>query len=1236
MLSKSEFVRRVLDGAASSPRGAANGGSMVEGFAGFAESHSADERDGRSDLGRFAQVLLEESGFGRGETVLRQELVLGEQTTSQFLPDAAIYWPKTAEQPFYIVLFDLEQKGSDIVDNPFFRQHDQLEDALHRFVQDALEGFERGGEARTADRKRGAQTETLCVISVVDDRRDGPARQLVCFGTKCTATNALEVFTLREEARDWDRPLAEEHLGQLFERHFKRLATGARWQDAFISGKERKQARRLLDECARLIPDEKQLRVAIGDLLDEIAGSFGLRPKSGKGGRRLVMHALPDDHSIAVDPAEARKKGFKNPLHGLRIFDIEERLLGYIVYVLDKKSKAEQLRSQLEIHNHFHNVLVIYPDEAAATLELWQGKKLLRGRLTTGARRSRFDGDGGVVQLLSRFFVVSKSEIATPEHLAKELAWRALHIRVLAFEEVGPAGQLAGLYQSFNDSLTYATSAEFADAYAQTITYGLLAARWLSRDLGTRFTRKAAASQLPKSSPFLRELFTHLLNIGTDANLTWLLDDLTSLLSRTKVNDVFADEQDPSIHFFQDFLSEYDNDTRRSKGVYYTPQEVVDYMVSLVDCTLQSLTPPRRLGGDGVRTVDPATGTGTFLKTTVLRWAKAADKQAIQPCFDQIRGMEVMVAPYAICHLRLSLLRRELLGEELDSEPISVVLCNALSLPATPSPELFGRTPALAHEAELANQLKQERAYTVVIGNPPYQNNSPLTLAQVAERFPALLQASRAAAGAGKRNIRDDYAWFFCLADSLLAGGGIICFITSDSYLRKASYRYFREAILERYKIHQITRLGPNIFRHVGPRIGFAIIAMELRDEPLDQASDSDAFRYVDISRAAEPVAVKELGTPSDPRLRWLASHAKGEHSEVPVEHALVRAAESNEFRFIPESKTEVGLRCQIISKRHSPNQPIFLKKWPGIITAFDVLLKADQKRQLVEKMKRFFSVAASGDAAEIAQFAGEIGCTGKANERLIFLCEQATRKQLRFDKRCIKPTFAGSIPHGHEWYPPAPYSHWIYFEPKIQIPRNVNPGKDAGWGWMQQWRPTVTHETYPKLIFTTSTNTQYGYRGYVVDGGWYTKLDGAASQKYHYVSLEDPTKPSAVHGGPNNLSTSGMAALAHIENAGLQSEDMLHILACVYNSKFAMTYMQREKDHMLPLPDISVAPAAGLRRLAQLARDLRCYWQAKQPPTTEPFPVLTDCKQIRSDVDPLIAEAQRELDSIVNKLVGG
>jgi hypothetical protein len=894
MLSKEDFVRRIFDGAAPAPKGASKAASSPATF-------SADDVFGSDDTTlasipppadtRFAQLLLEEV-FGHGEALDRDEVVLGEQKTSRLLPNGGRYWPKTNERPFQIVLFELDKKGREVLADGLFNRNDLLEDALHRIIQDVLDGFEK--PKRAASTRQGAQSETLCVVSLVDDRNSSSGRQLVCFGTKSTETKALEVFTLREEVRDWDRPLAEEHLDQLLERHFKKLASGAKWQEAFISGDERKKIKSLLEACTKpslFGNNEEELRKKLRDVLDEIAGSFGIWKKSANQGRRLDMVELPVNHGIGADPKESQKPGFKNPLQGVRIYDRDSRLLGFVVYVASTKAKIEPLREALATNNHFHNVLVIYPDSAEPELELWQGGKPLRGRLTHGARRTVFDGEGGVVQLLSRFFVVSKSAIEKPKQLAEELAWRAQHLKALAVEELekeiaagNDKGPLKNLFDIFNAALATLTVEKFADAYAQTITYGMLAARWISSDDENKrlFTRKNLIDLLPETSAFLKDLFDKLVNSNFDKNLTWLLDDITSLLARTSVAQVFQDEKrDPSIHFYEDFLDAYDPQVRRDQGVYYTPDEVVSYIVRTAHASLQNdfglplgladtttwaaFAKTKKLavpeGVDPkvafVQVLDPALGTGTFLlrvievihETMQAEFKEQGlDEEAARKAWvsyvrkdllPRINGFELMMAPYIVSHLRLGLSLQETGFTFTKNDRLRVFLTNTLEM-HTPS-QLSFIGEHVADEAKEADRVKKEAAISVVVGNPPYERESAFggnkggwILVGEDSGRPGIEdfdERTRAAgAGGSIQATRNLYYYFWRwvvwrVFDRAADAPGIASLITASSYLRGPGFAGMRSYLREQCeRVHVLDLEGDQL----GTRITSNVFSIKI------------------------------------------------------------------------------------------------------------------------------------------------------------------------------------------------------------------------------------------------------------------------------------------------------------------------------------------------------------------------------------------------------------------------
>lgn len=779
-MTEEEFIRRVL-GEAPKPKAAKKDSGHVAGFD-FADP---DEEATSSEDTRFAQLLLE-GRFGLGQSIPRSTAIRSTDAVARYIPEQVLYWPKSKTRAHHTLLIEADLTHRELLAIPAFKSRqlahlDIAEDALARLVAETLEGFQRGADGLEASALKAQKHDTLCVVSILDER-DGHAGRLVCFGTYNEHTGGLETFFLTQHARTWDRTDARTRLSLLYRRQFKKLGE-ASWQEAFTTTDERKQAEKLLEVCTRKNVAEKDVQESILDLLDTIARGFGLRKKPNVD-RLLQAFPLPSEHDIGIDSEERESKhGGVNPFGGVTLRDAQSRLLGYIVYPLRTKSDAKKLQDHLEKHNRFHNVLVVYPDANQASIELWQGRDQLTGKLRKG--QSHKDA-ADVVNLLSRFFVVSKAKVRNPSELAQELAYRARYLRRLALKQLQDepeTGPLRDLYDAFKVALVHDQKEdEFADAFAQTITYGLLTARWLGNDhiatTGERFTRQSAFKHLPAASPFLNDLFKSVLSLKLDeqrGRLLWLVDDVADLLDRIDVTYVFGagDKEadtatDPVIHFYEPFLAAYDKDLKNKRGVFFTPRPVVSYIVRTIHQMLQEefgledglastdtwADVAKRIEGlklpQGskpsdvfVRVLDPATGTGTFLyecigvieQTMKDRWRRElkveswSDERIValwndyvpKQLLPRLYGFELMMASYAICHLKLSFKLSET-GYRFDGgDRVHILLTNTLDEPSSSAdPKLAGLFVSLAEQARRVDSIKRDMRFTILMGNPPY------------------------------------------------------------------------------------------------------------------------------------------------------------------------------------------------------------------------------------------------------------------------------------------------------------------------------------------------------------------------------------------------------------------------------------------------------------------------------------------------------------------------------------
>ncbi len=400
--------------------------------------------------------------------------------------------------------------------------------------------------------------------------------------------------------------------------------------------------------------------------------------------------------------------------------------------------------------------------------------------------------------------------ITTSKELSERLAELARSIRdrirtALAIET--EAGPLTKLMKAFQTALVHdLDEARFADMYAQTIAYGLLSAR--ITDPARRTADDFAAHM--RTNPFLRELMETFLRVGghhgKDGGQGIDFDEVgvsevVELLDQAKMEAVVRDfgdrnpQEDPVIHFYEHFLAAYDKKQKVERGVFYTPRPVVSYIVRSVDELLRAefgladgladtatwgemknrfkeLKVPdgAPVGQAFVQILDPATGTGTFLvevidliyRTMTEKWkAQGQGEQEIKALWNhyvpkdllpRLHGYELLMAPYAIAHLKISLKLYETGYYFETAERARVYLTNALEPPSDKQPTL-DFMPALAREAQAVNEIKRKQRFTVVIGNPPYAGHSRNNqLAWIVERSTTTNEMSRSCPSQRRRS----------------------------------------------------------------------------------------------------------------------------------------------------------------------------------------------------------------------------------------------------------------------------------------------------------------------------------------------------------------------------------------------------------------------------------------------------------------------------------------------------
>lgn len=506
-----------------------------------------------------------------------------------------------------------------------------------------------------------------------------------------------------------------------------------------------------------------------------------------------------------------------------RVWDGKQHIVGYIeakepnVEYLDRVETSSQLK---RYRHTFPNLLLTNFFEFRLYRNGDLVDKVSIGRpfwLTQIKAVPPAENEEQFLALLEKYFSFSLPKVHDARSLAVELAKRTRFLRdeviaeELREEASGKHGFIIGFYEAFRTYLISGlTHEEFADLYSQTVAYGLFAAR--TRTEGG-FSRRSAYENIPQTIGILRDVFRFISLGDLPKSMEWIIDDIAEVLDVTNVKRIlhrFFHEgkgKDPIVHFYETFLAEYDPKTRERRGVYYTPEPVVSYIVrSLHSILKEEFHRPDGFATDSVTVLDPAAGTLTFLaEAATLAVQEFTGKYGNGGRKEFIRGhilknfyaFELMMAPYAIGHLKMSFLLEELGYRLTEDERCKLYLTNTLDMKELEQTPLPGMA-SLSEESHLAGRVKKEQPILAILGNPPYSGHST----NVYEEVRAYYQVD--GKPLGEKNpkwLQDDYVKFIRFAQVKIDQGceGLLGFITNHSYLDNPTFRGMRRSLMESF-----------------------------------------------------------------------------------------------------------------------------------------------------------------------------------------------------------------------------------------------------------------------------------------------------------------------------------------------------------------------------------------------------------------------------------------------------
>jgi predicted helicase len=444
--------------------------------------------------------------------------------------------------------------------------------------------------------------------------------------------------------------------------------------------------------------------------------------------------------------------------------------------------------------------------------------------------------------LLKNFIEAQAITLRSPEDLAEKMAYIATQMKTSileGYQNENKFGKLHGQLDSFRSVLIDTLKVEeFADMLAQTVCYGLFAAKCsqiplfppLAKGETGGFSRLTAIFFVPKTNPLLRDLFNQLAGVDLDDGLVWLVEHLVKVLNHSDISAILADfgkrtrQEDPVVHFYETFLKHYNPQVREIRGVYYTPEPVVSYIVRSVDLLLKDnfklkkgLADATKLedGLHKVQILDPATGTGTFLYAVIAHIHQQVAKKVAGSWSDyvskdllpRIHGFELLMAAYTVAHMKLGLQLQEQGYDFKKNERLRIFLTNTLDKAHEMHEPQMAKF--LSDEANAANTVKRDTPVMVILGNPPYSYASANANKDAQGEFTFIGDLIRdyyqvdgeSLHEHNPKGLQDDYVKFIRFAQWRIhqTGHGILGFVTNHGYLDNPTFRGMRQALMQEF-----------------------------------------------------------------------------------------------------------------------------------------------------------------------------------------------------------------------------------------------------------------------------------------------------------------------------------------------------------------------------------------------------------------------------------------------------